>query len=248
MFEFSPEDFGINNPEIKTKEEFFAEFNKQFINRAEAVKDKDIAKAVTGNILGRITTKARQQFELTNDTIENDTVEGVLEFAANKWKSKLAENGNSKEFEAKIAELQSKYTAKDHELMLANQEKERIAAESQAKLEAFEIKHEVNSIIAKLPIKPNLSVIEKAGMDNIISSVEWKKMDDQILPHIKGEPIPNANKTGKLTAVQFLEQQLSPILAVGKDNAAKGKSFTFAEGKETAKAKFEVHPRAQSRS
>lgn len=254
-FEFDPKvDFGIEG-DINSKEDFFEAFGKTFIQRSDALKDKEIISKITGKAIGSLTTKARQMMDLTGETIEGDTPEAVIEYGVKKWREKLAKGSDNEEVKRQLEEMQTKIKAKDQEVMEANIALQQKEAEFNTRLKTFIVETKLNEIVSKLPLRSDLSEFERVGMQTLMKSYDWNEDEEtgELMPFSNGEPVKNAAKTANVKAIDFLTEKLSPLLSRnGSQQAPKtaaAKSFSFGTNNDKNEAEPpKMHPRALARA
>lgn len=216
--------------EFENPEALKAEVDKQFIRRENALKDKDFKKAVTGELLGSITTKAKaiakqHGIEFQPEEIKDQPVEKIIELGFTKFASASAtaledvKKQIGKPDEA-LQELQKKYTSletkySDTNSLLETTKNEFTSFKQQtaneiknAKL-TFQEEQEFGKI--ENLFKPNINEVEKIGFRSAIKTkakFDFDEAGKMIVTDLEGHMIPNKNKHGEfMKPEEFLKEE-----------------------------------------
>lgn len=216
--------------EFENAEALKAEVDKQFIRRENALKDKDFKKAVTGELLGSLTTKAKaiakqHGIEFQPEEIKDQPVEKIIELGFSKFSAastsaleeakKLAGKPDEalKELQEKYNKLNSSFGDTNKLLETTKAEftsyKDRTASEIKNAKLTFQEEQEFGKI--ENLFKPNINEVEKIGFRSAIKTkakFDFDEAGKMIVTDLEGHMIPNKNKHGEfMKPEEFLKEE-----------------------------------------
>lgn len=205
-------------------------FNKTFVARKLAADDDEIKSAITGELFGKLNTKAAQAFGLKAGEIKDKKIEEIIEIGVSRYTGKIKEledskNATNDEATKKLTTERDKYKT-DYDTtygMLQDKEKEFTGFKTEVaeREKKSKINFRISEAKKKLSFKEGISPFEQKGYDDTIQEFNYDFDDkDEIVVRGKdGKPLPNAAKSGTVTLQEHLEKIADEGKILKKNNS-----------------------------
>ncbi len=190
-----------------TLDDFKTQVGSKYVLREDALKDEEIKSKITGNIFGKLTTKAAQEFGLTSGEVKDKKIEEILTLAKTKYETQItalteqAGKGNDKkvkELEDAISEAKSKLKTAEDGLGQWETKFNSEVADREGKLKSYKLNDKVSKIQQSLSDKftedYKKSELVRAGFETHINNTYVFDLDE------KDEPIVKTKADGKIVA------------------------------------------------
>lgn len=249
-----------------TLDDFKSKVSEKYVLRDEVLKDDEIKKKFTGTVLGKLSTKAAQQFGLTSGEVKDKSMEEIFDLAKTKYESKVAElteqagKGNDKKVEElnkKLADLQNELGIKETGLKQWEEKYNTEIAGSEQKLKSFKLTDKINKvksdIAEKFTEEYKKNDLVKEGFETHISKLYEFDLDENENPIVKskadGKIVISKKTIGHpATIKEIFEQEMEAKGVLKKNNGKPDKQIpTFQRFNGDDKPAGKIHPRAQQR-
>lgn len=205
--------FGYNLEDEKDfkLDDFKKHVDTQYVLRENALQDEDLKKKITGNIFGKINTKAAQIFGLKSSEVKEKTLEEIMETAKTNFQTQLeeAKSGQGSSDDERVKKLEkelnaTKQKAEEFEKGLTEWEQKynNDTASLKGNLKQTKLQHKLNEIKSGIQFIDdfNSNPITKAGFETLINTkykVDFDEEKDEItVTGADGKPVKHPTKTG----------------------------------------------------
>lgn len=250
------------DPEKLTADEFKTQVGAKYVLRDEVLKDEEIKKKFTGSVLGKLSTKAAQEFGLTSGEVKDKSMEEIFGLAKSKYELTFAElkeqagKGNDKKVEeltAKLTTLQSEIGLKEAGLAEWETKYNTEVEQREKTLKTYKLNDKISkvkeSFADKFTEDYKKNELVRTGFEKHLSDTYEFDLDDKDTPIVKlksdGTVVKSKKTIGHAaTPDEIFLQEMESKGVLKKNNAKEEKIITkFAIEGEKGKAK--VHPNAQ---
>jgi hypothetical protein len=192
-------------------DDFKTHVDTSYILRENVLKDEDIKKKVTGNVFGKLNTKAAQTFGLSSSEVKDKTMEEIFEAAKAKFETQLTEakaSGGASDDERvkKLTKQIEDFTAKEEQYKTGLTDWEnKFNTETgtlKGELKKTKLGHKLNEIEAGISFIDdfNSNPIIKGGFKSLINTKYKIDFDDDkgeiVVTDTAGKPVKHPTKTG----------------------------------------------------
>lgn len=200
----------------KKIEDFNTHFQDTFIAKKLATSDKNIRSTIAGEITGSITTALNRELGFTKGETEGLKVEDIVKKGVENHKAKIKEledsksNTNDEEIEKLSKDLDKfkvKATKFEEDLLTANKTIETNQSSFDKQVKGTKVTMLLNNEKAKLAYIDDITPLQKAGFESILSSkYKFDLEDDKFgVTDLDGNKIQNENKTEFLNPLEVLK-------------------------------------------
>lgn len=245
-----------------TLDDFKAKVGEKYVLREEVLKDEEIKKKFTGTVLGKLSTKAAQQFGLTSGEVKDKSMEEIFDLAKTKYESQVAElkeqagKGNDKKVEElnkKLADLQSELGIKETGLKQWEEKYNTEIAGSEQKLKTFKLNDTLNKVKSSLSEKfteeYKKNDLVKEGFETHISRLYEFDLDEKENPVVKskadGKVVISKKTIGHPATIQeIFEQEMEAKGVLKKNNGKPAAMPAVYKDNGGGERKSKIHPKA----
>jgi hypothetical protein len=242
--------------------EFKTHLDTNYILRDNVLKDEDLKKKVTGNIFGKLNTKAAQTFGLTSGEVKEKSMEEIFEAVKSKYEAQIAEaksaaGGSDDE---RVKALEKKLKAKEDEyeqvkggLTEWETKYNTDTTELKTKAKNTQLNYKLNEAFSKVGFidEYNTDEIRQAGFKAVVNAKYKIDLDEEsgniIVTDKDGKHIKHPTKTGAFAdfkTVLEIEAEAAKLLKKnnGKGDAPVRKTQIVEQTPQTPVRK--IHPNA----
>lgn len=234
-----PED--LEGKELK---DFVTLFNEKYIPKKTAHENPEIKSAIIGEFTTPLNRQVKKTFTyLKPEDLENKNIGEIFDIihtthttTENELKKQLEDlkkanpDEKFKNLTAELETYKGKAAQFEADLMNKNREIETIKNESLNQIKSFKIGLKLNEIRNKLPIRDDLSELEKEGFEVAIGKSFKFDLDDKdnlLVFNANGEKIQNEKKTDYLQPLEALTIFAVEKKALKQNNAGEGQRQTI---------------------
>lgn len=200
----------------KKIEDFNTHFQDTFIAKKLATSDKNIRSTIGGEITGSITTAANRAFGFTKGETEGLKVEEIVAKGVESFNTKIKELEESKEntndeqvekLTKDFDKLKEKFNTSESALLDSNKTIESNKLNYEKEIKGNQVSLLLNTEKAKLAYIDDITPLQKAGFESILSSkYKFDLEDDKFgVTDLDGNKIQNENKTEFLNPLEVLK-------------------------------------------
>lgn len=233
---------GFKPEEIKTEEDFKAQFEPKFAIKDQLINDKDFVGKIFGKRVGSIDTAAKSGFkkmgvEFSKEEIDGKQVEDIFVIGFNKLadlNKKVVEDVEKSAkgtVDEQVKEWKEKYNSVSSELKdtknllgKTKEEFEGFQKNIQSQFKSEKINNYKKEIISKLEFKQDINPVERIGFETLIDAKYDFDLDENQTPFIKdkktGERLKSKKTIGEfMKADEILNEELiaNKLAKINKD-------------------------------
>jgi len=236
---------GIDEEKV-TIDDIKSHIGQNFILRANAEKDEELKTKFTGSVLGKLTTKAAQEFDLPSSEVKGKKMEEIFEMVKGRYQATIKEleekagHGNDKKLEEltkQLTDYKAKYEAVEAGKNTLAEELEKTKAEAEGKIKSFKLNDIVTRAKSAIPFSDEFTKdqLKRNGFESLIASSYVFDIDENDKPIVRSKadnkivmsPTAPAN-FASIEEVLKLEAEKNGVLK--KNNAAPVKTVTVGGG------------------
>lgn len=253
---------GVENPDLEklTLDEFKTHVSSKYVLRDEVLKDETIKNKFTGTVLGKLSTKAAQEFGLTSGEVKDKSMEDIFGLAKTKYETQIADlskragEGNDKKVEEALKaklELEVKLKNAEEGLQTWEQKFNTEVADREGKLKEYKLNDKISKVKSSLTDKfteeYKKDELKRAGFESHINSTYIFELDEKEEPVVKlradGSIVKSTAKIGHSATPDEIFLKEMEAKGVLKKNNGKEKNIipTFTPDKD--KGNSGLHPK-----
>lgn len=218
--------------------EFKTHLDTNYILRDNVLKDEDLKKKVTGNIFGKLNTKAAQTFGLTSSEVKEKSMEEIFETVKTKYENQLeeAKSAAGGSDDERVKALEKKLATKEAEFEqvksgLTDWEKKynEDTAQLRDKAKNTQLNYKLTEAFGGVNFidEYNTNEITKAGFKTLINTKYKVDLDEEsgclTVTDKDGKPIKHPSKTGHFADFKTVLEMEADANKLLKKNNGGGK-------------------------
>lgn len=219
-------------------------FDKIFVARKLATEDDGIRSAITGEVFGKLNTKAAQVFGLKAGEIKDKKLEEIIELGAGRLSGKIKEledaskNSNDETIQKLTKEnqkLKTDFESTDRMLKEKDLEFTTYKTEAATREKNSWIDGQIQEAKKKVILKDKPTDLELDGYESRINKYKYDRNDKNeiIIMDQEGKQVPNAAKSGFMTLPELLEKIADDGGILKKNNSTTKSPFSYTPTKLT---------------
>lgn len=255
--------FGYNLEDEKNfnLDDFKKHVDTQYVLKDNVLQDEEVRKKITGNIFGKINTKAAQTFGLKSSEVKEKTIEEIMELAKINYEKQLEEAKASagstddeivKKLEKELTTYKTKAEQLESGLTEWEQKYNNDITSLKGNLKQTKLQHKLNEIKSGIQFVDdfNTNQITKAGFETLINTKYKVDFDEEkeeiVVTDATGKPVKHPTKTGHFASyadILTMEAEANKLLKKNNGGNVVKKTVEFQQPTAQVPVR-KIHPNA----